>query len=132
MTTVADRDLPIAQLDQRMWLAYRNEWLRMKWQTSGVQDFAKADRSRKIEISVKNVYGTRGKQGTTACDTTNELLQPLRREDGKIAKQGSLRRRSRVVHAGFQLRWDSHLLHQNSATTIKSFLNESIGDREML
>jgi hypothetical protein len=30
MTTVADRDFPIAQLDEGMWLAYRNEWLRIE------------------------------------------------------------------------------------------------------
>lgn len=47
-----------------------------------------------------------------------ELLKPLRREEGKIAKEGSMQWRSRVVHAAFQLDWDSNLLNQDSATTI--------------
>lgn len=43
-----------------------------------------------MENSVKDECRTRGKQGITVCTATNELLKPLRREDGKIAKQGSL------------------------------------------
>ena len=59
-------------------------------------------------------------------------MMPLQSEDGKIATQGNVQCRSRVVHARFQLNWDFYLLHQNSATTIKTFLYELIGGREML
>jgi hypothetical protein len=40
--------------------------------------------------------------------------------------------RGLFMHACFQLNWDFDLLHQNSATAIKTFLNELIGGREML
>lgn len=55
-------------------------------------------------------------------------------EDGKIAKQGNRRRRSKVVgYARLQLDRDVDLpMHQDSATSLKPLMYEVIRGREML
>jgi hypothetical protein len=74
---------------------------------------------------------SKGKQSRIHCDACRAEGDVLSR-DGKIAKKGIRRRRSGVENA--KLSWTrvkNSPMHKNTATTVKTFLDESIGGRKM-
>ena len=93
--------------------------------------FQKEKGRRKQKKSAKDECRTRGKQGTTACLATNELLSPCVVRMAKLPSKAVCSENRRLFMQAFQLNQDSYLLYQYSATTIESFLDELVGGRKM-